>query len=699
MAENQSDTEQAGPLDSLNFEAEDRMEHGTEVAAIMSEIRALSGQQLGRATVLRRGRMNVPQQNLSEAEARRHVDAIAENLFNDSRFPALRGIRQEMRTRFERILAARRYQPGGSTDQVAASITVGRALLDAVYEQIKATDLEAIALSILRKMSNRGDAGTIKNRYLTGNRLNAAGLELLERLRSGGANPAKAILAFSAALDEDHSDGGIEALHTADPNRINVNAVLVMPREGMTPEVYRRLQRIASATEAYKKAYEADQIILNYPGVFNAMGIRGDIGTAYVKHQEREDKFRKGLALQRAVFHAANDLHLYLTTPIGGRLPPLPTILQHFGPATLTALQPPTRIIAGTILLAPDRIESIFSGAVEGGIESAESYATNAVQTGAQQGLRGTEACDKILAAYVRRVGGVDEETAKTGLAALTGRVIAAKESIRAQRADRAAVDTNPDEAHRSRSWYTLGLLRRGATDGERAFNEKNKEARGWFTYRNPYGNFMSRLNQTSALGLPQPRQPMSPANSITQLMTRYYGLRQLTQLPADNERHVPMTSSIAAELTALRNAIVERQVRNVSVILRKKGIDRLRPEDITKMGLQGAHIENIPFDEVQDKLFSWLDSGEVPESVKGSVDTKIAYAFKPIADRKARSEWVRHPVKKLVGGTASALIGRGSAKNPISWPAKTIKGSAKLGLGALKGFWAWGTRPAKVFG
>ncbi|HLC66622.1 MAG TPA: hypothetical protein VJK52_03195, partial [Candidatus Nanoarchaeia archaeon] len=628
------------------------------------------------------------------------LEQITQHLFAGSRRnPAVESLNAQLRRSFQRIFSERLLQTGHVTDQVAERVLIGRALLDAIYEQIKETDLAAIAANIASQIPDlpaplpMGISPTLlrDHYYESGyNRLTNNGLELLERLRKGGASPAKVIMAFSAALDPQHFDPQVAGIAPgilpigdpdAPPRRRLSSDVLVAPPDGMNAAVQRQLQRIAKAVEDYE-AVSDDKLEYREPENPAVGGaVMRDSG-GLVAFQNRKEKYDRAHAFLGAVHNAAQDLETYFTTPVpppGGGAPVLPTRPQIFTnfAVQIVDLEPPPAGPGETVPRA-SRVRDIVSRAIGSELMKSSDYKTRAEST--SLGLVGTEACDAILGEYIRRTGRVDEETAKESLASLTGRVIAAREDVRVQRRESAEVRSVEDERM---AW--------------RNFNRLNRQAvgRNWLLQKiNPLREYWRRLDMPRHFGLPAPALPMSEANPLSKITERYYALKKLTRLPETDEKHLPLTFVIADELTRLRSAIVERQVRNIGREMARKGINKLKKEDAERMGLRGANIDDLPYDQIQARLFQWLD-GDAPENISSSIDAKIAAAWKPFANRnarrEARPEWRKHPVQ-----TAAKVVflGKGSVLNPFTYPARTVKMIGN-GIGKAyqrgKAIWTWG--------
>ncbi len=731
-----SPAENPSALDTLNLEANDRVSHSTEIAAIEAEMRALTGQALtpsaGRSgavgnnnlnprNIVGRRRLIFDRRNFLLLGLHNHggyIEQITGHLFAATRAdPAVDSINARIRSRFEQILEQRQQQAGDRVDQVSAEVIYGRALLDAVYEQIKPTDLVRIATNIASQIPDLASVppapaltvSALRDYYFspatpaapatlttpatpatpaTPNRLTPAGLELLERLRKGGASPAKVIMAFSAALDATHFNPEITVVPEASLPPVAADAplrrgllteVLSAPVEGMNTSVYRNLQRIAKAVEEYEAVSEdkleyAEPINPTPPG----SGPSRDSG-AQVRFMDRQEKYSRGVALLQSVQSSCQNLEIYFGTPIPPATtnPPRPDLFRNLT-TTIRDLAP-TGTSGNQIISRASRVRDIVSSGIGTELLKSSDYKTRAESTNI--GLTGTEACDAILGEYIRRTGGVDEETAKESLASLTGRVIAAREDVRTQRND-----------------GTEFLAVEKEKKAEKFFRKQNNDAgsRSWknllLTRRDSLGEYLERLNMERFFGLPAPGAPMSDRNSLTKVTERYYGLKRLSELPESDEKHLPLTSTIASELTSLRRSIIERQVRNIGREMARKGINRLQKEDVERMGLRGANIDDLPYDQIQSQLIAWL-SGGAPENMSATIDAKIAGAWKPLGERKARSPWVNHPVRSLM---KSAVVG-GRWYNPVALPSNVVQGiwrGGKATAGAIsspfKRFGSW---------
>ncbi len=717
----------------VNLEENDRLNHATEIAAIQSEIRALTGQALdntipGRrnprrlwlthrpaATPGRTAAINLP---LTAKIAENFIEPIAGHLFAATReAPALKNIQTTIRNRFREILAARRNQGRAPTDRVSEPIVIGRALLDAVYEQIKETDLESLALNIVLQLpvprrSHRAYShyNQIRNHYLDagGHHLTNEGLKLLERLRQGNANPGKVLLAFSAALDSQFYDPEVPTtdLDPVDPlpggvPRLKLNTVLGLPLGGIPErELSRKYQSVAEAYEAYA-AFPQDQLVYSQPPPVTGAGITDE--SAYRRSMDKYDNAQSSVLSIRDSLEGLVRYYFPAYTRVGaGPLPaPVHTVPPNLvpflqvavtpaaTPATyvktqidevLNALQP-----CGTPPSVPRslQVKEILKNAFGGTLSTAAEYKANSEKGDNEQGLTGTDACNKILAEYTRRVGGVDENTAKKALGSLTGRVRVAEQMLREDREQQSGV---------APAW--------DVKDQRKEFNKMHKDANRIWNTSYPTELFLRELNRRECIGLPQPKHPMSEANSLDALQTRYYTLWYATNiLPADDPRHLPLNSVIAEELVSLRKAIVERHLRNISNVLARKGIDKLKKEDVEKMGLRGANIDDLPFDEIQDRLFQMLNEKKLEPSMQEKADAKLNQAIRPLKKREdVRAKW-RGRYKSAAKGTGKATLwtlsrpfhwarGEGYALNPFTWPARIVKGTYNTIAPRAAGFW-----------
>lgn len=706
--------EEQDALSGLNLEESDRLNHAAEIAAIQSEIRALTGQAI---TMPRRllgvpipfTARNVPRTTATEGgltstEAEGFIPSIIEHLFAASREPSIRRIQGTIRDRFHRILSERSAQGAVHSDRVSEPIVVGRALLDAVYEQIKETDLELIAANIVSKIPEV----TIQHRLrrmkpavagaaptpVEPPQLSLEAMKLLERLRKGNTNPAKVILAFSAAVDTHYVDPQVGAPFPALPAdqtpRLDLRtSVLGIPEANQ--QVSRYLYRIAEAQTAYA-AVSDEQMEFRDPGAYGG----GPRGEGYGEHLKAVSRYQRASSLLRAIRTSVSNLDEYFRN---NSTVVIPRGLQTYFNSPLGAPRRVQPILdqlvpsAGPNPTIPRSSETrdILAMALGGELGKVEDYKANAEKTDDDQGTSGPEACNKILTEYARRVGGIDGETAKKSLASLTGRVKAAEQGMREQRAELSTVEAAWD-----------------AKDQRKAFHKQHKGAERYrdillshLPGRSRIPGFHSQasdlfyreLNRTSCIGLPA-SSPMSEANSLDRLQTRYYALWYLTNiLPPDDPKHLPLTAEVAAELTALRRSIVERIMRNVSVIMAKKGIDKLKKEDVEKMGLQGANIDDLPYNEIQDRLFAMLNEQTLQPGIQEKVNKKIDQAWGPLGKREEWSTWRKEKAKGML---TSTVTGNGVWYNPLTWPAKTVKAVA-TGNGSALNPLTWPVKSVKA--
>jgi hypothetical protein len=683
--------EEQNPLDAFGREATDRLEHSTEIVSIMSEIRALTGQAIGYNYIppvaapmlppvipVGAHRMNPLQPNLNADQALDMIGHVVGHLYSDTRHqPEVRTIERAMRQRFQEILRARVHQGSASADRVNESIVVGRALLDAVYEQIKETDLERIAANVAAQLPllppplPQNIVPTALRDYYRDphtHRLTAEGLRLLNRLRSGGANPGKVLLAFSAALDTDYFDphgGNLSTMLNPSPTRlprINLQTeVLGAGEANMTSDVYRGMSRIAEAVEAYS-AVQEDKLIYAAP-MAPLAGTRSDD-----EFQRNRARFDQAVGHARTVRAAVQNLSNYFVGTPSHDIPE--SLAGGFDAAHILALlasvctspagAPPPDSVPRAL-----EVRNIIATAFGGRLRPAAEYVQEANRREDERGLTGTDACNKILGEYIRRVGGVDERTAAKGLSSLTGRVKVAEQMIREQGGELATVYADRDSAR------SLRAFKKG---NRYARISRGNELLPWRN-RNAYRLFLAELNRRDTAGLAIPNQPMSPGNTLDMIQNRYYTLWYLTRvLPDGDEKKLPMTPKLADELTQLRKAIVERHLRNISVAMARKGIDKLKKEDVDRMGLQGSNIEDLPFEDLQDRLYGMLDSTTLPPDRLQRTQSIVARAWAPLGTRKAR----RTP--------------------PPPGPQQTPEPPKQKGPGLLRRFWNYMNEDVKAF-
>jgi|GEM_PF-4217454 len=698
-------------LDSVNLEASDRRTFSQLVAGTRTEVRALLGANLpdspdmthlNRRDIVGRGR------GLFRRAVPGYIQEMVERITPHGH-PSHRHIIETATQNFNRLHAA--YHTQGHTvpheDHVSDEVILGRAVVDALFDHIKEADLEFLAANVADRIPivALSDHFRIAAHGHHPARLTAPGLDLLERLRKGNANPAKVILAFAAALDTAHFNPEVAslplpALAPNERQRLNLRtAVLEAPAEGMNQNVYRMMQRIAQAVEKYESIPD-DSLEHDDPPAPTASP-RGD--AALVKHQERQARYAKARSLVASITRSARNLETYFNTPlpVTGALPDRPPAFTNLAGtiAELEATTPP--LVVGTpgptVPLASE-VRDILSGGIGGELSKADEYKERSTRI--DQGLIGADACDKILAEYTRRVGGVDDETAKAALASTTGRALASSEALRIQRHEISTVE--PDHVERTFPWQREERLRTAD------FRHKNRDGMRWYdrnffvgTRRNAFQIFVQRLNDHHIAGLENP-DPLSDANSLDAITTRYHTLRYLTHtLPAGDEKHLPMTAALAGEMARLRNAIVKRQLQMIGLVMQRKGIERLKKEDVDKIGLRGTNIESLPYDEIQDKLIEFLDAGNLDDAMKHKVEHRIEHAWAPIARRKKavkeRREWRRKTFGTFVaspirfGGKVLAL--------PFVLPYKALKYSGKKGKGIFKKLNDWGNKESTFFG
>ncbi|MDD5470276.1 MAG: hypothetical protein PHO92_05795 [Candidatus Peribacteraceae bacterium] len=184
--------------------------------------------------------------------------------------------------------------------------------------------------------------------------------------------------------------------------------------------------------------------------------------------------------------------------------------------------------------------------------------------------------------------------------------------------------------------------------------------------------------------------RPAWGAMDYPQLLTAYYSLRESV-----SQGHLTNSAYVRSQRDEIIRLLSSKFIKKFVADFDANAMADNGGEDDAREGGATDQLRKS----VQNALRN-LYAGEAPEPYGSDAKTAVAEAATRTASVR---KFIGRTTKKVVVGTLSATlgaaIGRGSAKNPISWPAKTIKGSARLGLGALKGFWAWGTRPAKVFG
>jgi hypothetical protein len=662
---------EADPLADMNLEESDRMDSSVVIATMQSEIRALSGQALaGLAPGV--PRIDAVNPILDENNAHLALASIAMHLFNEARLGGPVQILVQMVQRFNALLGARL---AGNVDPnaLAETVIVGRALLDTVYEQIKQTDLEEIAANIAEN--------SLPNFIVPGiapPRLNQQGIDLLNRLRTNNANPSKVILAFSAALDLEHFDPQVPGivippLPLGFLPRLNLNTdVLHAPEGGLNAEIYRRLEALACAVEKYEQI-PTTQLRFREPG---AAPSGKDSGIAQGKHQDMLEKYQAACDLLSEVRYALIDLQAHLGGL--GAIPPSLAGVALLVPAHFDQTgAPPDREIR-----PPSAVRAPINGAITGGMLKADEYKKRITDT-SSQGLTGADACDAILTEYIRRVGRVDGATAKIALSSLTGRAMTAREDIRRQRTELAAVEADPHAARQVQ-----------------AFNKRNADGAGFFNvfggrFGSNNGNvhqmFLNELNQQHSLGL----QGSAMTCPLDQLKRRYFALKHLSELAPDAERFLPLTQQLATELTELRDALIDRLTKNVTVIMQRNRSDRLSEEDARKAGLGGQNLENLPFRQIQDRIVAMLE-GEPDSKTQAQIQTRIDRAWHPIGHRAGWVRWRRNVAKGTFGGVVESgkgVVGRSKytlanvAGVPVWGPFWALKKAA----GGFSSFHRWG--------
>jgi GNAT superfamily N-acetyltransferase len=400
------------PIVPPTVELSDRLSHSAKVAGIMAEIRALVGENITGAA-----RLDPIAGALDAAEAKRHINKIVENLY-ESRDPNIDHVRDAIHKRFEALLPDEFLRPsaahshghnaahaagdeehghGGEIDPIHRTLVIGRALLDSVYEQIKDVDLVKMATSIAANIK----VPTIKDHYYDGAKLTPEGLKLIEKLRKGGTNPVKVILAFSAAVDPGHfHPAGISSTTpsaSVDAQK-DINAELGLPEKNI-PGAYKFLERLAVAVEAYKNTPRSE-LAFEPPTPPTTTSLRST-DTGQESFQKREERYQNAKNLVKAIGDAARRLAIYLHKNPVDSLKGFRRILKSFEPL------PPE-------LPNADHVKATLSAGLGTDLLSAEKYKELAEKK--DSGMVGSRACDQILGTYIRRVTSVSEETAKDAL-------------------------------------------------------------------------------------------------------------------------------------------------------------------------------------------------------------------------------------------------------------------------------------------
>ncbi|MDA1209347.1 MAG: hypothetical protein O2904_04945 [bacterium] len=687
-----------------SIELNDYIPLGTSVTSIMTEARALMCNRLNttRGMFSPRGanRLDVNDPNTiqqftsADALGRRpfhllflrnrpgYIEQMVQQLFTDVRDPSsVRRITREVSKNFKEKLADLKNEQAEGADQLSENLLVMQAIMSSLYEQINAPDLEGIATNIVRSLPQGGpnDVYTnVRNQYFDqqGNSMTTAARELLDRLRRGGANPSKVILAFSAAMDSQHFDPEIDGQTSVDlragqqrnkPLLRLRKDVLDAPPPNMNNEIYRGLRRIAAAVEKYEKT-DVNSMLFTNP----VAGQGQTLGTGAEAVLRQQEKYAKTYSLAASIKEAVQNLEQYLTTQTNQNVQ-LPTSLQGLViPQTIQDIQ------ANDPVPRPEQLRNTIEAAV--GFSLSGSGVYQEIIDGKEQGRTGADAVDMVLAEYAKSAVGVDDETAKSAVAYTTGRAVTSTPEMQFARKQQSKVQADQYEKRRE----DFDSIKKNNLDGRSVLRKFVIEpvvgpiregiyglahmGRDVIDWRNTEDTYVRKIDQETAL-------PKNEQSSLDQLTTRYFAFYYASSvLKSGDERHITLSPKIAKILTELRSAIVRRHMQNIGNVTRKKGIDRLNEEDAEQMGLNSANIENIPYDEIQDRLFAYMDSGVLEQGTMEKVQKKIDRAFYRIDFRKRQTQRRRDWRKKHLWSTESGFMNPNMyIDNVIRQPLKSV--------------------------
>ena len=145
-----------------------------------------------------------------------------------------------------------------------------------------------------------------------------------------------------------------------------------------------------------------------------------------------------------------------------------------------------------------------------------------------------------------------------------------------------------------------------------------------------------NRLNEDFCVGR---------TGTLKELKTRYFTLWYLTHvLPTSDEKRLPLSShrglrgpDLAQQLTNLRRQLMERLTQRIIYNYKKRGGDKIKKEDAEEAGLPGEHFDDIPVEEVQEKIAMMLNTTELDPITLATVKEKVDYAYRPIVQRRER--------------------------------------------------------------
>lgn len=559
------------------------------------------------------------------------------------------------------------HQGVPDSDRVQNEAMFTKALMDAMMEHIKANQIEALAAQVAANLPNAAPPNAVddlRNHYRragTPPTLTQHGFSLLERFRKGGANPMKALMAFAAALDTQVFDpqAGIALNPTVNGlNRLNLRTdVLGASEEAIDATANRYLQAIARDLQNYEEESKSRENLLYVAPVLRFPPTPPHTAAELNAYNTQLAKYNNTLSLVQSIRNSVNNLRTHL----GANVP------ANWGLAPLAAR------LSSPVVLRASAVRNAINHGIAGTLLTAEEYEANSRQT--ETGLEGTDAINRVLREYIKRVGNVDEKTANEALALTTSRAVSSRQDLRLQRQE--ITEVQPDFNHREE----MSEFIKKNNDAKRFWDRKTLRFLPLPVARsNAFDLFWSGLQKTLRL---EDGGGFSEVNSMDRLVERYSTLWYLTKiLPSSDEKHLPLTPDIAQRMTNLRRAIVKRQLDNIHLFLNKKGIDQLTAEQAAAMGLAGAHIENLPFDEMQDKLIEDLEPAALDGSMQTKVNRNIERAWQPVAVRKSKTQARREFRKRVFGGTLNAT------KKTLKWgtapiwgiPYLAYKGTTKAG-------------------
>ena len=610
------------------------------------------------------------------------LEQFVGSLFRGVRNPSeQRALYRRIRKRFNEVQKEIGQQGYDSPDAMSESMILVNAMSDVMTEYVRDDDVQRIAENIL------SDAHpTIQARFWNPveQTLTEEGMNFLNRLRRNNANPAKVILAFSAALDIEHFDPGVGPLPPTQSgrNRISLTDLIDLPEAGITPEMYRNLNNIRAALDAYSVVPE-DQLLFQEPGAAPT-GAR----TSDQYYRAELKKYDRTRALAQTLANAIESLE-----NLCGGAPP--ASLNGFN-NTLGARRPSARI--GETGAAPNRrvasaVEAtqLIRNAMQGrNMRSADEY-DRLRQDPQDFGEFGPTAIDHIWAEYVKRTGQTGDEQAKRAVAFTTDRAVSS------------TPENRKEVKEQAKTPYNFWLDYTTVWDERQKEKRANKDALGFGRrYIWPVAGFPleaarrglvfagtdlpdivrpeTRLREylRYSLGIDERKHnPMSHKFSMTTITDAYNTYKYLTERPIEyvidprtGKKKIKPEPRLIKDKAAcdwmekLKEAIVMRHLQNINRLMAARGIDRLSTDDANTAGLPSpGSFENMTVEQARDQLFGYLD-GNIESATLTRIMEPIDKAWKPIGlriskreeSREWRNDWLWYD-KSLEGKQNPALL------------------------------------------